>query len=147
MKNIQKGSAVDDLNAQTLAITEALADTSKTIQRNPKLKEEVQGAIEEFLKSSQGKDLTVEMIEKLNHGLRPDEGSDRLLYKKENLTKENAVFSSPQASKIQLNETVDFINQAIKQNVEPSVLAGLVYQRLIAYHPFAKVTVVWLELW
>ncbi|WP_249962597.1 YopT-type cysteine protease domain-containing protein [Histophilus somni] len=138
VKNIQKGSAVDDLNAQTLAITEALADTSKTIQRNPKLKEEVQGAIEEFLKSSQGKDLTVEMIEKLNHGLRPDEGSDRLLYKKENLTKENAVFSSPQASKIQLNETVDFINQAIKQNVEPSVLAGLVYQRLIAYHPFAE---------
>ncbi|TEW30120.1 YopT-type cysteine protease domain-containing protein [Histophilus somni] len=138
VKNIQKGSAVDDLNAQTLAITEALADTSKTIQRNPKLKEEVQGAIEEFLKSSQGKELTVEMIEKLNHGLRPDEGSDRLLYKKENLTKENAVFSSPQASKIQLNETVDFINQAIKQNVEPSVLAGLVYQRLIAYHPFAE---------
>lgn len=78
------------------------------------------------------------MIEKLNYGLRPDEGNDRLLYKKENLTKENAVFSSPQAAKIQLNETVDFINQARKQNVEPSVLAGLVYQRLIAYHPFAE---------
>lgn len=102
------------------------------------MKEEIQGAVEEFLKNSQGKDLTVEMIEKLNYGLRPDEGNDRLLYKKENLTKENAVFSSPQAAKIQLNETVDFINQARKQNVEPSVLAGLVYQRLIAYHPFAE---------
>ncbi|MCH4805131.1 Fic family protein, partial [Pasteurella multocida] len=35
-------------------------------------------------------------------------------------------------------ETVDFINNAKTQGVEPSVLAGLVYQRLIAYHPFAE---------
>ncbi|MGC7590937.1 YopT-type cysteine protease domain-containing protein, partial [Bisgaard Taxon 46] len=138
VKQLPKGDVIDDVNVKTLSITEALAETSKTIQRNPKLKEEVQGAIEEFLKSSQGKDLTVEMIEKLNHGLRPDEGADRLLYKKETLTKENAVFSSPEAAKIQLGETVDFINRAKQQGVEPSVLAGLVYQRLIAYHPFAE---------
>ncbi|GJJ80245.1 hypothetical protein PcPA57_09650 [Pasteurella canis] len=138
VKKLPKGEVIEDVNIKTQSITEALAETSKTIQRNPKLKEEVQGAIEEFLKSSQGKDLTVEMIEKLNHGLRPDEGSDRQLYKKETLTKENAVFSSPEASKIQLSETVDFINQAKRQGVEPSVVAGLVYQRLIAYHPFAE---------
>ncbi|MDO5055236.1 MAG: YopT-type cysteine protease domain-containing protein [Pasteurella oralis] len=138
VKTLPKGEVIDDVTIKTQSITEALAETSKTIQRNPKLKEEVQGAIEEFLKSSQGKDLTVEMVEKLNHGLRPDEGSDRQLYKKETLTKENAVFSSPEASKIQLSETVDFINRARKQGVEPSVLAGLVYQRLIAYHPFAE---------
>ncbi|WP_236566466.1 YopT-type cysteine protease domain-containing protein, partial [Pasteurella multocida] len=138
VKQLPKGDVIEDVNAKTLSITEALAETSKTIQRNPKLKEEVQGAIEEFLKSSQGKDLTVEMVEKLNHGLRPDEGADRVLYKKETLTKENAVFSSPEAAKIQLSETVDFINQARTQGVEPSVLAGLVYQRLIAYHPFAE---------
>ncbi|WP_101775382.1 YopT-type cysteine protease domain-containing protein [Pasteurella oralis] len=138
VKKLPKGDVIDDVSVKTQNITEALAETSKTIQRNPKLKEEVQGAIEEFLKSSQGKDLTVEMVEKLNHGLRPDEGSDRQLYKKETLTKENAVFSSPEASKIQLSETVDFINQAKHQGVEPSVLAGLVYQRLIAYHPFAE---------
>ncbi|WP_424409052.1 YopT-type cysteine protease domain-containing protein [Pasteurella sp. PK-2025] len=138
VKQLPKGDVIDDVNVKTLSITEALAETSKTIQRNPKLKEEVQGAIEEFLKSSQGKDLTVEMIEKLNHGLRPDEGADRLLYKKETLTKENAVFSSPEAAKIQLGETVDFINRAKQQGIEPSVLAGLVYQRLIAYHPFAE---------
>ncbi|MFD1806853.1 YopT-type cysteine protease domain-containing protein [Pasteurella oralis] len=138
VKTLPKGEVIDDVTIKTQSITEALAETSKTIQRNPKLKEEVQGAIEEFLKSSQGKDLTVEMVEKLNHGLRPDEGSDRQLYKKETLTKENAVFSSPEASKIQLIETIDFINRARKQGVEPSVLAGLVYQRLIAYHPFAE---------
>ncbi|SNV55429.1 YopT-type cysteine protease domain-containing protein [Pasteurella dagmatis] len=138
VKQLPKGAVIEDVNVKTQSITEALAETSKTIQRNPKLKEEVQGAIEDFLKSSQGKDLTVEMIEKLNHGLRPDEGADRQLYKKETLTKENAVFSSPEASKIQLSETVDFINKARSQGVEPSVLAGLVYQRLIAYHPFAE---------
>ncbi|MGC6247390.1 YopT-type cysteine protease domain-containing protein [Bisgaard Taxon 45] len=138
VKTLPKGEVIEDLKTKTLSITEALAETSKTIQRNPKLKEEVQGAIEEFLKSSQGQDLTVDMVEKLNHGLRPDEGADRLLYKKETLTKENAVFSSPEAAKIQLGETVDFINKARQQGVEPSVLAGLVYQRLIAYHPFAE---------
>ncbi|HHW7449700.1 TPA: YopT-type cysteine protease domain-containing protein [Pasteurella multocida] len=138
VKTLPRGEVIEDLKTKTLSITEALAETSKTIQRNPKLKEEVQGAIEEFLKSSQGQDLTVDMVEKLNHGLRPDEGADRLLYKKETLTKENAVFSSPEAAKIQLGETVDFINKARQQGVEPSVLAGLVYQRLIAYHPFAE---------
>ncbi|MGY4677950.1 Fic family protein, partial [Pasteurella sp. P03HT] len=138
VKKLPKGDVIEDVNLKTQSITEALAETSKTIQRNPKLKEEVQAAIETFLKSSQGQDLTVEMVEKLNHGLRPDEGDDRQLYKKETLTKENAVFSSPEAAKIQLSETVDFINQAKRQGVEPSVLAGLVYQRLIAYHPFAE---------
>ncbi|VEI45878.1 p120 [Actinobacillus equuli] len=59
------------------------------------------------------------------------------------MTKENAVFSSPASSKIQLAETVAFINQAKANGVEPSVLAGLVYQRLIAYHPLRKVMVEW----
>lgn len=58
--------------------------------------------------------------------------------KKENLTKENAVFSSPEAAKIQLAETVDFINRAKNEGIEPSVVGALVYQRLIAYHPFAE---------
>ncbi|UOP48384.1 hypothetical protein LZP94_05815 [Pasteurella multocida] len=114
VKTLPRGEVIEDLKTKTLSITEALAETSKTIQRNPKLKEEVQGAIEEFLKSSQGQDLTVDMVEKLNHGLRPDEGADRLLYKKETLTKENAVFSSPEAAKIQLGETVDFISKTTR---------------------------------
>ncbi|MBE7393240.1 YopT-type cysteine protease domain-containing protein [Pasteurella multocida] len=138
VKQLPKGQAVEDIDLKTSKITDALAETSKTIQRNPELKNQLQGAVETFLQSSQGKNLTVEMIEKLNHGLRPDEGADRLLYKKETLTKENAVFSSPEASRIQLAETVDFINKAKTQGIEPSVLAGLVYQRLIAYHPFSE---------
>ncbi|QIM62537.1 hypothetical protein A1D29_04065 [Pasteurellaceae bacterium Orientalotternb1] len=138
VKQLPKGTVLKDVNAMTDSVTDALAATSKTIQKNPELKEQIRGAIDAFLTNSKGKDLTVEMIEKLNHGLRPDEGPDRLSYKTETLTKENAVFSSPEASKIQLKATVDFINQARKDGVEPSVLAGLVYQRLIAYHPFAE---------
>ncbi|CAM2918064.1 YopT-type cysteine protease domain-containing protein [Actinobacillus equuli subsp. equuli] len=138
VKQLPKGDAIESVEEKTRRITEALAETSKTIQRNPKLKEEIGEAIGEFLRRSQNEDLTVEMIEKLNHGLRPDEGEGRELYKKETLTKENAVFSSPASSKIQLAETVAFINQAKANGVEPSVLAGLVYQRLIAYHPFAE---------
>ncbi|QIM64766.1 YopT-type cysteine protease domain-containing protein [Frederiksenia canicola] len=138
VKELPKGTVITDTKVATDSVTEALASTSKTIQKNPELKEQIRGAIEEFLVKSKDQDLTVEMIEKLNHGLRPDEGADRVLYKKETLTKENAVFSSPESSKIQLKATVDFINQARKNGVEPSVLAGLVYQRLIAYHPFAE---------
>ena len=138
VKQLPKGSVLKETSAVTDSVTEALASTSKTIQKNPELKEQIRGAIDEFLTASKGQDLTVEMIEKLNHGLRPDEGADRLLYKKETLTKENAVFSSPESSKIQLKETVDFINNARNSGVESSVLAGLVYQRLIAYHPFAE---------
>lgn len=138
VKRLPKGEAIDSIEEKTKRITEALAETSKTIQRNPKLQEEIEGAIGDFLKRSQNEELTVDMIEKLNYGLRPDEGEGRELYKKETLTKENAVFSSPASSKIQLAETVAFINQAKASGVEPSVLAGLVYQRLIAYHPFAE---------
>ncbi|OPC97906.1 Fic family protein [Pasteurella multocida] len=114
VKQLPKGQAVEDIDLKTSKITDALAETSKTIQRNPELKNQLQGAVETFLQSSQGKNLTVEMIEKLNHGLRPDEGADRLLYKKETLTKENAVFSSPEAAKIQLGETVDFISKTTR---------------------------------
>ncbi|WGE90215.1 YopT-type cysteine protease domain-containing protein [Actinobacillus arthritidis] len=138
VKQLPKGKVIEDISEQTSRITDALAETSKTIQGNPKLKDDIGEAIGEFLKNSQNKELTVEMIEKLNHGLRPDEGENRTLYKKESLTKENAVFSSPEAAKLQLAETVGFINRAKQDNIEPSVLAGLVYQRLIAYHPFAE---------
>ncbi|OOF54863.1 Fic family protein, partial [Rodentibacter myodis] len=137
VKNLPKSDTLKGLQEQTQSIVDALADTSKTIQRSPELKDKLKGAVEEFLRNSQD-GLTVENIEKLNHGLRPDEGENRVLYKKESLTKEDAIFSSPQASKLQLAQTIDFINQAKAQGVEPSVLAALAYQRLIAYHPFAE---------
>ncbi|EPE67156.1 hypothetical protein, partial [Pasteurella multocida] len=69
VKQLPKGQAVEDIDLKTSKITDALAETSKTIQRNPELKNQLQGAVETFLQSSQGKNLTVEMIEKLNHGL------------------------------------------------------------------------------
>ncbi|OOR98108.1 hypothetical protein B0186_09785 [Canicola haemoglobinophilus] len=138
VKKLPKNEPLSETDKQAESIADALASTSKTIQKNPELKEQLKGAIENFLAESKGKDLTVDMVEKLNHGLRPDEGENRILYKKETLTKENAVFSSPEAARLQLAETVDFINQAKAKGIEPSVLAGLVYQRLIAYHPFAE---------
>ncbi|OOF65975.1 hemagglutinin repeat-containing protein [Rodentibacter sp. Ppn85] len=137
VKKLPKSEDIMGVPEQTQRIVDALAETSKTIQRSPDLKDKLQGAVEEFLSNTKN-GLTVESIEKLNHGLRPDEGENRILYKKESLTKEDAIFSGPQASKLQLAEMVDFINDAKARGVEPSVLSGMVYQRVIAYHPFAE---------
>ncbi|WP_208604949.1 Fic family protein, partial [Rodentibacter genomosp. 2] len=137
VKKLPKSEDIMGVPEQTQRIVDALAETSKTIQRSPDLKDKLKGAVEEFLNTTKD-GLTVESIEKLNHGLRPDEGENRTLYKKESLTKEDAIFSGPQASKLQLAEMVNFINEAKARGVEPSVLAGMVYQRVIAYHPFAE---------
>ncbi|OOF85822.1 hypothetical protein BKG93_04180, partial [Rodentibacter ratti] len=137
VKKLPKSDEIMGVPEQTQRIVDALAETSKTIQRSPELKDKLKGAVEEFLNNTKN-GLTVESIEKLNHGLRPDEGENRILYKKESLTKEDAIFSGPQASKLQLAEMVKFINEAKAMGVEPSVLSGMVYQRVIAYHPFAE---------
>ncbi|THA15623.1 Fic family protein, partial [Rodentibacter pneumotropicus] len=137
VKKLPKSDEIMSVPEQTQRIVDALAETSKTIQRSPELKDKLKGAVEEFLNDTKN-GLTVESIEKLNHGLRPDEGENRTLYKKESLTKEDAIFSGPQASKLQLAQMVEFINDAKARGVEPSVLSGMVYQRVIAYHPFAE---------
>ncbi|MDP8129693.1 YopT-type cysteine protease domain-containing protein [Pasteurella atlantica] len=134
---IPKGTVLD-ISEQTLHILDTLATTSKTIKKSPELKEQLHNVIEAFLTESKDKALTVAMVEKLNYNLRPEEGPSRILYKDKSLTKDEAIFSSVEASKLQLAQTVDFINNAKSKGVEPSVLASLVYQRLIDYHPFAE---------
>ncbi|MDP8051238.1 YopT-type cysteine protease domain-containing protein [Pasteurella atlantica] len=136
VKTLPKGLPLD-IPEQTLHILNTLATTSETIKKSPALKEQLHSVIEEFLTESKNKALTVAMIEKLNYNLRPEEGENRILYKNESLTKGDAIFSSIEASQLQLAQTVDFINNAKNKGVEPSVLAALVYQRLIDYHPFA----------
>ena len=138
VKRLPKSAQTNDVTANAEAISEALASTSVTIQNTPNLKNQLKGTIETFLKESKDQDLTLDMVERLNKGLRAEEPENRETYKTDALTKGKAVFSGPRASRIQLEQTIDFINNAKKQGVNPSVVAGLAYQRLIAYHPFAE---------
>ncbi|MGL4865827.1 MAG: Fic family protein, partial [Cetobacterium sp.] len=115
-------------------IADSVILSSKTLSKDDRLQKDIQSVVDRYLNSTS--ELTMETLIELNKNIRVEEVGEKEVFKKEDLTKDEAIFSNSLVSQQYLENFVVWYNNS--NDLDPLEKAALAYQRLMTYHPFEE---------